>query len=195
MSAVITSMREGPGPRPFGRRDVLRLAGGLAVGAFVGRPEPAAALGRGERTLSLLVVHTGETLSTAYFDGESYHGDALRAVDRLLRDHYTDEIRPIDPSLLDHLVLLARAVGSREPFHVLSGYRSAATNALLRREQRHSGVADHSFHVEGRAVDVFLPDRRLVDVRRAAVALCAGGVGYYPASGFVHVDTGPVRLW
>lgn len=175
------------------RRDVLRMAGGLAATLLFG-PGAAAAAKRGERTISLYAVSTGEHLTVDYFADGAYRPDALRAVNRLLRDHVTDEVHSIDPSLLDQLCMLRRLLGSRDPYHVVCGYRCPQTNALKRRRGR-SGVAEQSFHVEGRAIDLFVPDRGLRDVRGAALTLAAGGVGYYPRSGFVHVDTGPVRTW
>jgi len=99
----------------------------------------------------------------------------------------------MDPALLDLLYGLRSALGSEERFHVISGYRSPKTNAKL--ASNSSGVAKKSFHMRGMAIDVALPGRDLVDLRDAAWALQLGGVGYYPKSGFVHVDTGPVRRW
>jgi uncharacterized protein YcbK (DUF882 family) len=176
------------------RRDVLRLAGGLAVGLVVG-PGRAAALARTSvRTLSLYAVNTGDRLVAEYYADGCYQGDVLRAVDRLCRDHRTDETHPIDPALLDQLFLLRTTIGTRAPYHVVCGYRSQETNEL-KRLHRGVGVASHSYHVCGRAVDVFLPDRRLAALHAAATSLGAGGVGYYPESDFVHLDTGPVRIW
>jgi uncharacterized protein YcbK (DUF882 family) len=175
------------------RRDILRLAGSVAVGTFVVGGEAFGAKRPSERALSLYSVHSGERLSVSYFSAGCYDPSALGAVNRLLRDHVTDQTHVIDPTLLDQLHGLRTVLDAREPFHVVCGYRSPETNAMERRQGR--GVASHSMHVEGRAVDVFLPDRRLEDLRTAALRLGAGGVGYYPASGFVHIDTGPVRTW
>jgi uncharacterized protein YcbK (DUF882 family) len=119
--------------------------------------------------------------------------DALVAIDRILRDHRTDETIEMDLRLLDLLHALRATLGSRRRFEVFSGYRSPATNAALLEEGH--GVAEHSFHIVGKAIDVRLPDRSVSALRRAALRLRRGGVGYYPRSGFVHVDVGPLRRW
>jgi uncharacterized protein YcbK (DUF882 family) len=111
----------------------------------------------------------------------------------VLRDHRTGEVKAIDPDLLHLLYALKRKLHTRQAFHVISGYRSPATNAKLR--QRSTGVARKSFHTRGMAVDIALPECDLRDLHRAALDLGAGGVGYYPRPGFIHVDTGPVRRW
>jgi uncharacterized protein YcbK (DUF882 family) len=102
-------------------------------------------------------------------------------------------VHPIDPALLDLLHGVRSATGSRAPFQIISGYRSPATNHRL--QQASTGVATHSLHMDGRAIDVRLADVTLPRLRRAASAARAGGVGYYPESGFVHLDTGRVRYW
>jgi uncharacterized protein YcbK (DUF882 family) len=172
------------------RREVLGLA--ASVAALVGARDVFAARAP-ERKLKLYSVHTSEHLAVTYFRAGHYDVEALASVERLLRDHCSDETHAIDPLLLDQLHRLYKALGSRESFHVVCGYRSAETNAR-ERLLRH-GVAAHSLHIDGRAVDLFVPDRDLDDVRTAALQLGAGGVGYYPASGFVHLDTGPIRTW
>lgn len=145
------------------------------------------------RRLSLLHTHTAERLTIAYGAGEAYFPDALATVSRFLRDFRTGEMHPIDPRLLDQLHLLASATGSKAGYEVISGYRSPATNQAL--HERSGGVATHSLHLEGRAIDVRLPDVALADLRDAALSLQAGGVGYYPGSRFVHLDTGRARRW
>ena len=99
----------------------------------------------------------------------------------------------MDPKLVNLLHLLHDKVDGKKPFDVISGYRSPITNANLQKTS--SGVAKKSFHMRGKAIDVALPGRDLSKLRSAALAMNAGGVGYYPASGFIHVDTGPVRSW
>ena len=113
--------------------------------------------------------------------------------DRFLRDFRNGEIGAIDPRLLDLLHRLRATTDSRQPFAVISGYRSPATNAALR--LRSIGVASTSLHMRGQAIDIRLADVPLATLRDAARALGAGGVGYYPGSDFVHVDTGRVRTW
>ncbi len=179
----------------IGRRCFLRICGAAAAGVLL--PAPALALASrlqpADQAISLLNIHTGETLNRVFRTDGAYVAETLSAVDRLLRDHRTGEVRPIDPRLLDQLHHVAAALDAREPFHVVSGYRSARTNEMLRRQGR--DAAKHSFHLDGRAVDVRLPGTRLDDLRRAARDLRAGGVGHYPDPGFVHLDTGPVRTW
>jgi uncharacterized protein YcbK (DUF882 family) len=174
------------------RRRVLALgAGGLAwlgAGPALGALRP-----RGERVLGFDNLHTGETLRAVYWADGGYVKDGLAGIDRILRDFRTGEVAPIDPALLDLLYALQVRLGTDAPFGVISGFRSAATNAQLRRSG--GGVARRSLHLYGMAIDIRVPGRRLRDVRRAALDLRLGGVGYYPKPGFVHVDTGRVRFW
>lgn len=145
------------------------------------------------RRLDFRHLHTGESLSIDYAVEGRYEPDALAAVNRLLRDFRTGDEHPIDPHLLDVLHALAGRLETRRSFEVISGYRSPATNAALRR--RSDGVAAHSLHMVGQAIDIRVGGVALTHVRNAALDLKAGGVGYYPASNFVHVDTGRVRRW
>jgi uncharacterized protein YcbK (DUF882 family) len=146
-----------------------------------------------ERSLDFYNVHTGESLTTVYWIKGTYVPAALRDISHVLRDHHSDQVKPIDPQLLDLLYMLDRLVGLRDAFHILSAYRSPATNAMLRLS--HAGVAEHSMHVEGKAIDVRFFGRDLFLVHRLATDLQWGGVGYYPRASFVHLDTGPVRSW
>jgi uncharacterized protein YcbK (DUF882 family) len=177
------------------RRSFLK-AGGLALGASM---IPSTLLGAiqapqsPERTLALYNLHTGETLKTAYWMRGEYLSDALSEINHILRDLRTEEILPIDTGLLDLLHDLHNSTRSPEMFHIISGYRSPATNARLR-ENSH-GVAGHSLHMLGKAADIRLPGYSLSSLRQAAVDLKGGGVGYYPGSDFVHVDVGRVRYW
>jgi len=146
------------------------------------------------KTVSLVTPTTGERLvHVPYWVNGQYQPDALADIAFLMRDLRTGEVRWIDPSLLDQLNSLQRALGAREPFQVVCGYRSPETNAMLRRQSRR--VASHSLHMEGKAVDIRLDSVSTGRIQRAAVALGRGGVGYYPRMGFVHVDTGAVRTW
>lgn len=138
-------------------------------------------------------LHTGERLAVDYFVEGEYVPGALTAVNQLLRDFRTGDVHPIAPELLDILFELRSVTASTRAFEVISGYRSPATNAALR--QRSEGVAAGSLHMKGLAIDMRLGDVPLAGLRRAALDLRRGGVGYYPASNFVHVDTGRVRAW
>lgn len=172
------------------RRRVLALLAGAAVGlALPGRAEAASAT----RALSLHHTHTREALDVVFAQGGRYVTQALTKVNGFLRDFRTGDVHAIDPALLDLLHALHGAVQGTEPFHVISGYRSPRTNGQLR--ARSSGVARYSLHMEGRAVDIRLPGVRLATLREAALDLRLGGVGFYPGSDFVHVDTGRVRTW
>jgi uncharacterized protein YcbK (DUF882 family) len=145
------------------------------------------------RSLAFTHTHTGERLSVTFAHGETYIPAALGALNHLLRDFRNDAEHPIDPGLFDQLHALAAVTKSQAPFQIISGYRSPATNAQLRKAS--DGVASKSLHLAGQAIDIRLADVPLADLREAALSLRAGGVGYYPSSDFVHVDTGRVRRW
>ncbi len=146
-----------------------------------------------ERLLKIYNLHTGESLSTTYCEKGRYVEEALRDINHIMRDFRANQIKPIDPRLLDLLYSLNRRLDTQEPFQLISGYRSPATNAML--AARSEGVAHHSLHIEGKAADIRVAGRRLAEVWRAAMDLVAGGVGFYPRSDFVHVDVGRVRYW
>jgi len=145
------------------------------------------------RSLAFYNLHTGENLKTTYWEKGRYIPGALEEINHILRDFRANEVRAIEPSLLDLLHALARKLDTREPFHIISGYRSPATNAML--AARSEGVARHSLHQFGKAADIRVPGRDLMTLHRTAIALRSGGVGYYPRSDFVHVDVGRVRYW
>jgi uncharacterized protein YcbK (DUF882 family) len=138
-------------------------------------------------------LHTGESLKATYWIEGEYIQEELAAINKLLRDHRTDSIEHIDQRLLDQLFVLQHKVDHKGFFHIISGYRSPKTNARLRRAG--DGVAKRSLHMQGRAVDVRLPGVKLKHLRQAALKLHAGGVGYYPKSKFIHLDTGRTRFW
>ncbi|NJD35361.1 MAG: DUF882 domain-containing protein [Betaproteobacteria bacterium] len=146
------------------------------------------------RTLSFFHTHTGEHLSLVYAVGEKHLPQALGTLNHFLRDHYSGVVGKIDPNLFDLLFRLHRELGSNKPFEVISGFRSSLTNAMLR-QTRGGGVAKHSLHMDGKAMDLRLAGTSLADVRDAAISLGQGGVGYYQTEQFVHVDTGRVRSW
>jgi len=181
--------------RTLYRRHVVKL-GLLALA--VGATPPMALAHRPpstppERSLDLYQTHTGERLKTVYWADGQYIPEALTQLNHLLRDYRTGDIRPIDPLLFDFLHDLAKQVEAPYPFHIVSAYRSPITNAHL--SQHRLGVAQHSFHMYGKAIDFYLPKRKLAVVRRAALHLHQGGIGYYPNAHFLHLDTGPVRSW
>jgi uncharacterized protein YcbK (DUF882 family) len=160
------------------------------------RSAPAVHTGAGRAgclSLALYCVHTGEKVDVDYFVNGRYEPGSLHEINYVLRDHRNDETHPIDTRTLNIVHAIRAMTGSREALHVVSGYRSPQTNAMLRLES--SGVAEHSFHMSGQAIDFYLPGRDLRTVRRIALAMRSGGVGYYPYDNFVHVDSGPVRRW
>jgi uncharacterized protein YcbK (DUF882 family) len=183
--------------RGFCRRSFMKVvAGSLVVGlmpkrllAGTCRQIPKAK----ERSLALYNPHTNETLKAVYWAEGRYMPNALNEVNYLLRDYRAGEIKPISTRLLDLLYGLNHRLESDGPFHIISGYRTPKTNALLRKKSK--AVAKKSLHIEGKAVDIQLPGCELKALRRAAMQLQMGGVGYYPKSCFVHVDVGNVRYW
>jgi uncharacterized protein YcbK (DUF882 family) len=146
-----------------------------------------------ERSLAFYNTHTGEKLKTVYWMQGDYLSESLGEINHLLRDHRTNEVLNIDTRLLDLLFVLGNELENNQPFQVISGYRSADTNAFLRAHS--TGVAENSLHTVGKAIDIRTPGKALPVLQKAAIALKAGGVGYYPKSDFVHVDVGRVRYW
>jgi uncharacterized protein YcbK (DUF882 family) len=146
-----------------------------------------------ERILSLYNTHTDEKVTARYWLNGSYRKHGLHEINRVMRDHRSNRAHPIDPDLLDLLYVIQKTIGRRGAFHIVSGYRTPETNNMLARIL--PGVAEHSMHTQGRAVDIRLPGSDLRDLHRAARGLRGGGVGYYPQSNFIHVDVGRVRYW
>ncbi len=146
----------------------------------------------GPRSITLKNLHTAETLDAVYWENGQYLPDALQAVNNVLRDFRTGEVHPIEPALLDLATDLHAKVGSASPLQVISGYRSPQTNAMLREQS--AEVAQHSLHMDGKAIDIVLEDVDTDRLHLAALDLARGGVGYYPGR-FVHIDVGPVRHW
>ncbi len=192
------------------RRTILKFAGGAVMnaalvggfGATLIRPAtatPNAASHRSAsaasevRRLSLINTHTGETFRGAYWEAGVYQPEALQAINRVMRDHRSQEVHAIDTALLDQLAALYVTLGASQPYEIISGYRSPATNAALHAQS--DGVATRSLHMDGRAIDVRIAGVNLSDLRDAAISARRGGVGYYEASDFVHLDTGRVRRW
>jgi uncharacterized protein YcbK (DUF882 family) len=144
--------------------------------------------------LSLHHLHTDERISVAYRIGEHYQRSALKSLNHFLRDFRTGDETAIDPQLFDLLHDVKVRLGHNDgTFEIISGYRSPRTNAMLRRAS--SGVAKRSLHMTGQALDVRLTETPTRNIRDAALTLSRGGVGFYPRSDFVHLDTGKVRRW
>jgi uncharacterized protein YcbK (DUF882 family) len=175
------------------RRSLLRVAALLAAGASGLLPRMAVALSHAPRRLSFHHLHTNERISVVYYADGRYVSSELAKATRFLRDFRTGDVHAIDPDLFDYLYAAQRATGSRGVFEVISGFRSPATNRMLRRAS--TGVARRSLHTRGKAIDVRLTDIDTAKLRDAALALRRGGVGYYRKSDFVHLDTGRVRSW
>jgi len=174
------------------RRCFLRQAG-VAAAAVLLPVGTAWARSSERRSLSFVHTHTGERLSTVYFEGGQYTASELSRINWLLRDFRTGAVHPIDPAVLDILADLRTLADRDEPYEVISGYRSPKTNAELHR--RSGGVAEHSLHIEGRAIDVRLPGFPTDRLHDLALGMKRGGVGFYPSSDFLHLDNGRVRHW
>lgn len=173
------------------RRQLLTLSGAALAMAVLPRPGRAGALR--ERWLELRNTHTGEHLAVAYRLATGYAAGAMEKLNWLLRDHRANVAHPIDVPLFDQLADLADAAGVEPRYEIISGYRSPVTNARLADASR--GVARHSLHMDGRAIDVRLRGVSCATLRDLAIAAGRGGVGYYRRSDFVHLDTGRVRFW
>lgn len=176
----------------IGRRAVLGF-GAAGFASLAAGPALAALAGPGERSLALHNIHTGEAIRTTFWANGAFQTAALRDIDFVLRDFRTGEVSEIDPHLLVLLHRINQTTGVDKPFEVISGYRSPKTNASL--ASNSGGVAKRSLHMRGMAIDVRLPGVQLDHLRKTALSLKAGGVGYYPKSNFIHVDTGRVRFW
>lgn len=176
------------------RRDVLRLglASALVAALPLCAPAEAQAAPQSAWKVSFRHAHTGESFSGVYRVGDKYLPEAFERINYVLRDFRTGEAFPMDPRVLDIASRIQAKMGLNAPFEVLSGYRSPKTNAMLRRVS--TGVAKNSFHMYGQALDLRVAGR-IKKLRDTARSLRAGGVGYYPKSGFVHVDTGNIRTW
>lgn len=185
--------------RRFDRRTFLKAAAGGALLFLSGNALPRRASGGtvppGPRgVLSLYHTHTGERLSFACRDVRGEHDPgAVSELNRILRCHFTGEVAEIDLRVIDFLEAMDGNLGGGKEIHIVSGYRSPGYNAKLLREGR--GVARNSLHLQGRAIDLRIPGIRLESLREAALRLREGGVGYYPGSGFVHIDSGRFRVW
>jgi len=175
------------------RRQLL-IAGGLTLGACL---VPSMAIASpfkatNPRKISLCNIHTGEDIDSEFFNGESYIKTELKRIDNICRDFRRNEVAKMDKRLFDAITEIQANLGHKGQVRIISGYRSPATNKML---QKKGGVATKSHHMKGEAIDFNLEGIPLSKVRKAAIDLQLGGVGYYPKSNFVHIDTGPVRRW
>ena len=176
------------------RRGFLAAISGAAITmAAPGVMASAAPLSVRDRELSLYNTHTGEKLCATFWSDGKYLDDGVEEISWLLRDHRAGMANPMDPKLLDLLYQLQAKVEHQGEFHVISGYRSPATNKMLAKNS--SGVAKRSYHMLGQAIDVRMPGFDSSQLRKAAISLKSGGVGYYARSNFVHLDVGRVRNW
>jgi len=149
-----------------------------------------------EYRLRFYHTHTGERLNIVYRRGDQYIPEALDELDHFLRDHRTGDVRHFDPHLFDLLHDLTASLGdSGGEIDVICGYRTPWSNEFLRARSPHTGVAQHSLHMQAQAIDIRLPGIPTSELRDAARRLHRGGVGYYRTSDFVHVDVGRVRQW
>jgi uncharacterized protein YcbK (DUF882 family) len=179
--------RWAPAASPAVRPPAAPTASAIPAPAVVTRPAADA------RRLFLHNLHTGETLKTVYWESGVYVDGALAEARRVLRDWRNGQQHEMDPGLFDLFHDLRARLDVDRPFQIISGYRSPVTNAAL--HARSSGVATHSLHMQGKATDLRVEGVDLRHLRRAALDLKRGGVGFYPVSNFVHVDTGRVRQW
>ena len=177
------------------RREFL----GLCAAATAAALSPATAVAALDRladagkSLSFYNLHTDEYLDVCYCRDGKYDPAALKKINYILRDHRSGDIKPIDAKLLDLLHTISLKTRTQSPFHVISGYRSPATNSMLR--QRSKGIASKSLHLRGKAIDMRVPGFSTRRLRDVAIALKGGGVGFYAKADFVHVDVGRVRFW
>jgi uncharacterized protein YcbK (DUF882 family) len=175
------------------RRHFLKLTGGSIVVAS-GIPSIVhASFPDQPRHLAMNNLHTGEVVEANYFNGVNYVEGELNRLNHLCRDFRRNEVHPMDRRLFDQISSIQSLLGKETEVQIISGYRSPATNEVLR--SKSSGVAKKSFHMLGQAMDFRLDGVDLKQLREAAISLKAGGVGYYPRSNFLHIDTGPVRNW
>ncbi|KGY12195.1 lipoprotein [Vibrio tubiashii] len=175
------------------RRDFIRLAGSGIVVASCAPSIALASYPDQPRSLALTNLHTREMLETCYFDGSNYIDKELNRLNHLCRDFRRNEVYSMDKRLFDHISKIQKELGVNTEVQIISGYRSPATNEALR--SKSNGVAKKSYHMLGQAIDFRLDGVKLKQVKDVARELKLGGVGYYPRSNFIHIDTGPVRYW
>lgn len=176
------------------RRKWLSL-GGLVLGAsFLPQSVLAAVSTPKPRILRFRNINTGDTFSPEFVAGKGFSAANLKKLDWLMRDKRSGKMHKMDPRLFSKLYAIQTKLGIRDgEILIISGYRSPASNAAMRRVSR--GVASNSYHTKGQAIDFRIENVALSKLKQAAESLSNGGVGYYPRSNFIHIDTGPVRTW
>ncbi len=176
--------------RKFIRMGLITVAAAVIPGnALASAFEPAS----GIRELNLYNVSTHEDLKVVYWKEGWYIPEALAEINHIFRDYRTGKVKTIKKELLDLLFNIRKNINVDEPFHIISGYRSPRSNAILRTHQKN--VAKNSLHMYGKAVDIRMPGFSLRTLRREVMKLKKGGVGYYPHARSIHVDIGEVRYW
>ena len=175
--------------RAFLKSSLFLAAPSLSIPALAKTAQPAS----GERVLRLYNTHTGEKLNTTFWAEGEFIPDAMKDINKVLRDHRNNKIAQMDPALLLLLTQLNDKLENGRELHIISGYRSPESNAKLHAAS--GGVAKRSLHMDAKAIDIRLPGKDLKMLHKAAMSLKGGGVGYYASSQFVHMDTGRVRYW
>lgn len=182
------------------RRTFLKISGIVCLGAllaphelFASQKNRCSSQEQTSRSISFYNVNSREHLDVTYFKNGAYCDDAHSKINNLMADKRSGETTLMELSLIDALHKIHTISGSKEPIELICGYRSPATNAQLR--ETTSGVAKHSYHTLGQAADICIKDIPLERVHEIATSLNLGGVGFYPNSGFIHIDVGPARTW
>jgi uncharacterized protein YcbK (DUF882 family) len=188
------TLHENIGQKIVDRRSLLRLSAFACAFSALPTWPICAATAQGEaRSLYLYHIHTGERGRFTYWENGKYVPEALLEISWLLRDFRTDEMKLVDKYLLDQLTLLQHVTQNDKGFEVISGYRSAETNHKLFTTTE--GVDENSLHMQASALDVRSYGATLPNLYKAAKKLAVGGLGYYPHSNFIHLDSGPVKQW
>lgn len=192
---MLTSRKPAPAALHSRFSNQRRIAMLSALGLSVAAPGLAhsAALAYPQLKLNLYNLHTTEHADVVFWEDGEYNTDNLAKINRLLRDHRTGGVIPIDPRLLSIVYLVNTKLGNTHPVSVISGYRSKQTNQML--AKTNAGVARNSYHIQGRAIDLRIEGVETKSIRDIGIKLRLGGVGYYEKSDFVHLDTGPRRSW
>ena len=175
--------------RAFLKSSLFLAAPTLSIPALAKTAQPAT----GERVLRLYNTHTGEKLKSTFWAEGEFIPDAMKDINKVLRDHRNNKVAQMDPELLLLLTQLNDRLENNRELHIISGYRSPESNAKLHAAS--GGVARRSLHMDAKAIDIRLPGKDLKMLHKAAMSLKGGGVGYYASSQFVHMDTGRVRYW